>query len=140
MFENLMSGGKKLSLLQGGVDSVVGENAKFKGEMITKGSINVNGEFEGLIQAKGEVIISAGGKVVGEVIGGVVVVSGKVEGNITAKETLDVTKTGRVQGDLTAGRIIIEEGSTYHGRVKVESGREEEAFLAEAISPQPESV
>jgi len=123
---NNMSGSKK-GAFSGGVDSVVGENARCKGEMVTSGSVSINGEFEGKIKADGEVIISPAGRVVGEIYGGTVTVAGRVDGHIVAKESLEVAKSGRVHGDLTGGKIIIEEGSTYHGRVKVESG-----------SPEPE--
>lgn len=117
--------GSKLGI-QPGVDSIIGENAKLKGELVSSGSVNVNGEFEGKIEAAGEVIVSPAGKVTGEVHGGAVVVSGKVDGNITAKEMLEIAKSGRVHGDLCGGRIVIEEGATYHGRVKVESGQPEQ--------------
>jgi cytoskeletal protein CcmA (bactofilin family) len=49
-----------------------------------------------------------------------------VDGNITAVHTLEITRSGRVHGDLTGGKIVIEEGSSYRGKVKVETGREEE--------------
>lgn len=138
-FENL-SGGKKMAIFQGGVDSLIGENARFKGELNSTGPVNVNGEFEGKIRSEGEIIVSPGGKVIGEIHGGSVIVSGKVDGNITARQTLEVSKNGRVHGDLTGAKIIIDEGSTYHGRVKVESvtAEEEEKEAAEA-PPQPGS-
>lgn len=126
VFDNIMGGGKRLTSVLEGVGSVIGQHSRFKGEFNTGGSINIDGEFEGIVKADGEVIISPGGKVVGEVHGGTVMVSGRVDGNITAKENLEITKTGRVHGDLTGGKIIIEEGSSYHGRVKVESGVAEE--------------
>ena len=116
------SGSGKKSSFAGGVDSVIGENARFKGELVSKGSVNINGEFEGKVKAECEVIISPAGKVVGEISGGTVIVAGRVDGNIVAKESLEVAKTGRVHGDLIGGKIIIEDGSSYHGRVKVESG------------------
>ena len=124
VFNNLL-GGKRLPIFEG-VDSIIGENARFKGELVSSGSVHVNGEFEGKIKADGEVIVSPGGKVMGEVHGGSVVISGRVDGNISARENLEVTKTGRIHGDLIGGKIVIEEGSSYHGRVKVESGLVEE--------------
>lgn len=131
-------GGKKLSILQGGVNSIIGEGARFKGELASEGSVSINGEFEGKIRVEGEVIVSPGGKVVGELYGGSVVISGRVDGNIAAKQNLEITKNGRVHGDLLGGKIIIEEGSTYHGRVKVESGRaEEEKVVVEEAVPPP---
>ena len=122
---NNLLGGKRLPIFEG-LDSLVGENARFKGELVTSGSVNVNGEFEGKIRADGEVIVTPSGKVVGEVHGRSVVISGRIDGNIIARENLEVTRTGRIHGDLTGGKIIIEEGSSYHGRVKVESGSAEE--------------
>lgn len=123
-----MFSGAKHSPILGGVDSIVGEQARFKGELVSRGSINVAGEFEGKIRAEGEVLISPAGKVTGEINGGNVIVSGRVDGDITAQETLEVAKSGRVHGDLTGGRIVIDEGAVYHGRVKVESG---------PLSPEP---
>ncbi|MFH1684475.1 MAG: polymer-forming cytoskeletal protein, partial [Candidatus Margulisiibacteriota bacterium] len=82
--------------------------------------------------AKGEVIIGKGSKVVGSVSGGSVIVSGTVEGNITAAQSLEIAKSGRVHGDLSGGRIIIEEGSSYRGKVRVESGKDEKTAAAQA--------
>ena len=109
-----------------GIDSVIGEKANFKGEIITSGSVNINGEFEGKIKAEGEVILSPGSRIVGDIHGGVVIIAGRVDGNITAIESLEINRSGRVHGDLIGGKIIIEEGSSYHGKVKVESETAEE--------------
>ena len=134
ILDNLL-GGKRIAALQG-VDSIIGENAKFKGELTTSCSVSVNGELEGKVRADGEVIISNGGKVMGEIYGGSVVVSGKVDGHIVTKENLEITKSGRVHGDLTGGKVIIEEGSQYHGKVKVEHSSAEEP-LPETIFEPP---
>ena len=139
ILDSMMSGAKR-SPVFGGVDSIIGENARFKGELITTGSANISGELEGKIKSEGEVIISPTGKVIGEVHGGTVMVSGRVDGNITAKESLEISKTGKVHGDLTGGKIIIEDGSSYHGRVKVESAlaaKEEEIEEPTPTVPEP---
>lgn len=115
---------------QGAVDSIIGEKAKFKGEIVSSGAININGEFEGKLFADGEVIIAKGSKVIGDVRAGSVVVSGKVDGNIVAGQSLEITKTGKVHGNLQGGRIVIEEGSSYRGKVSV-AGSEAEAEIVE---------
>lgn len=129
-------GGEKKSLVHGAVDSIIGEKAKFKGELISSGAVSINGEFEGKLSAEGEVIIARGSKIVGDVRGGSVIISGRVDGNITASQNLEITKTGRVHGDLVGGKIIIEEGSSYCGKVKVETrgGEEEEKAEEEEVS------
>lgn len=123
-FDKAFSGSKGAHIFSG-VDSIVGEHAKFKGEISSKGSLNINGEFEGKISSDGEVIVSPGGKVVGEINGGTVIIAGRVDGNIAARETLEVSRSGKVHGDLTGGKIVIEDGASYQGRVKVESGPSE---------------
>ncbi|MBU1027291.1 MAG: polymer-forming cytoskeletal protein [Candidatus Margulisbacteria bacterium] len=118
----------------GAVDSIIGEKAKLKGELFSRGSISVNGEFEGKLAADGEVLVAAGSMVIGDIYAGSVVVSGKVDGNIAASQTLEITKKGRVNGDLIGGRIVIEEGSFYCGRVKVEGkGSANNDVIEEAV-------
>jgi cytoskeletal protein CcmA (bactofilin family) len=122
----MFSAAKRAPIIGSGMDSVIGENARLKGELVSKGSVNLAGEFEGAVKADGEVIVATSGKVVGELHGATVSVSGRVDGNIYARETLEICKTGRVNGDMTGGRIVIEEGAAYHGRVKVEAGQPEQ--------------
>lgn len=122
-------GTEKKSEAHGAFDSIIGEKAKFKGELKTSGAVRVNGEFEGKLSAEGEVIVSRGSRIVGDVQGGRVVISGRVDGNITSSQSLEVTKSGRVHGDLMGGCIIIEEGASYHGKVKVESKAGKEDVL-----------
>lgn len=133
-------GKEKKSSSGGVVDSIIGEKAKFKGELVSKESVSVNGEFEGKISTKAEVIIARGSKVVGDIEGESVIVSGKVSGNISAAQSLEITKTGRVHGDLVGGKIIIEEGSSYRGKVKVEGKAEEEKEEATAEEIHEESL
>jgi cytoskeletal protein CcmA (bactofilin family) len=126
----MFTGGKK-TITQGAVDSVIGEKAKFKGELITEGAVSVSGQFEGKLVSDGEIIIGRGSRITGDIEGVNVVVSGKVNGNIVAAQNLEITKTGRVDGDLVGGKITIEEGSSYHGRVSVNASGDEEEIVVE---------
>jgi cytoskeletal protein CcmA (bactofilin family) len=130
-------GGEKKPMDHGAVDTIIGGKAKFKGELSSGGAVSVNGQFEGKISSKGEVIISKGSKITGDVNANHVIVSGKIEGNIVAAQGLEITKSGRVHGDLTGGKIVIEEGSSYRGRVQVEStGQAEEEATEEAVEEE----
>ncbi len=127
----LFGGENNETVHHGAVDTLIGEKAKFKGEMSSSGSINVSGEFEGKMDVKGELIIARGSKVTGSVAGGSVIVSGKVEGNIQAGVSLEITKSGKVHGDLVGGRIVIEDGASYRGKVTVRQGAEDETEIIE---------
>jgi cytoskeletal protein CcmA (bactofilin family) len=108
------------------VDSLIGEKAKLKGELTSSGAVSVNGEFEGIITAKGDVIVYQGSKVVGNIQANNVVVSGKVDGDISAIQGLEILKSGRVNGDLMGSRVIIEEGALYCGKVTIKAVKSEE--------------
>lgn len=104
-----------------GVNSVIGEDAYVKGEITTKGSVRVGGQFEGTLVAQGDVLIGEGSKIQGNISGARVIVSGDVNGNIVANGGLEVTKSGKVFGDITCDKIIVDEGAIYKGKVNLES-------------------
>jgi len=105
-----------------GINSIIGEDTQFKGEINSKGSIRIGGEFEGKVQANGDVLIGEGSKVNGNIAGARVIVSGDVTGNIVANGGLEITKTGKVFGDITSDKLIVDEGAIYKGKVTLESG------------------
>ena len=101
------------------INSIVGEGSVLRGEITTPGSLHVAGEVQGTIKAEKDVFVAHKGKVIGDVEGSRVVVSGTIEGNITARTGLEILKTGKVFGEINCHRLMIEEGSSYQGRVNV---------------------
>jgi len=101
------------------ISSIIGEGTSFKGEISSAGSLQIAGEVIGCINVKGEVFIVGNGRVQGDINGGRVVVSGTVDGNIIAGKGLEILKNGKVNGEITCDKLIIEEGSSYQGKVNV---------------------
>jgi len=127
-------GGKK-NPHSGPIDSVIGKGAKIRGEFSSSGSISIDGEFEGKLSSKGEIILSPSSKVVGEIQTSSAIIAGKVTGNIIASKVLEIDRSARVHGDLVGGKIIIEDGATYRGKVRVEGeGSKEEPPVEEEAS------
>ena len=104
-----------------GINSVIGEDAHIKGEIKTKGSVRIGGQFEGTLNAQGDVLVSEGSKVQGNVSGARVVVSGDINGNVVANGGLEITKTGKVFGDITCDKLMVDEGAIYKGKVSLET-------------------
>jgi cytoskeletal protein CcmA (bactofilin family) len=109
-----------------GINSLIGEGTQIKGEIISKGSVRLGGEFEGKIAAQGDVLVGEGSSVTGNISGSKVIVSGDVNGNITAFAGLEITKTGKVYGDVTSDKLIVDEGAIYKGKVTLESSSKKE--------------
>jgi cytoskeletal protein CcmA (bactofilin family) len=98
------------------VETVIGANVIVKGTFVSEGSIRIDGIVEGAVEAKGNVIIGEGSRVVGDIIAHHVSVAGMVRGNITASGRLEVTAKGKVWGDTSAASLAVDEGGILSGR------------------------
>lgn len=98
------------------VETVIGTNVIVRGTFISQGSIRIDGTVEGKIEAKGNVIVGEGAKVVADIIANHVSVAGMVKGNITAAGRLEITSKGRVWGDIVAASLAVDEGGVLSGR------------------------
>jgi cytoskeletal protein CcmA (bactofilin family) len=98
------------------VETVIGPNVTVKGTFMSQGNMRVDGVVEGTIEAKGNVIVGEGAKVVADIVANHVSVAGQVKGNITAAGRLEITSKGRVWGDIVAASLAVDEGGVLSGR------------------------
>lgn len=98
---------------------IIGADTKIKGEMFFDTTARLLGQFEGKIQAKGELQIADGAACRASVDAGKVVVDGVVEGNINARERVELTARAKMKGDLTAAKLVVADGATFSGHVSV---------------------
>jgi cytoskeletal protein CcmA (bactofilin family) len=112
-----------LSAPSSGDKSVIGNDLKIMGQglkIIGRGTLQVDGEIEGDVQAV-EVIIGEQGKVTGMVAGQQVVVRGKVSGVVCAKNVA-LQSSSEVQGDIHHMSFAIEQGALFEGRSRRATG------------------
>ena len=98
------------------VVSIVGPGTTVKGEIISKGTIRIEGMVQGRIQSEDSIVVQESGKIQADVEAGQVIISGEVHGNVYAHDRLEITATGKVLGDITAPRISIAEGVLFEGK------------------------
>jgi cytoskeletal protein CcmA (bactofilin family) len=97
------------------VNSFVGENTKFHGDILSKGLLRVDGDFAGAITTDGKVIVGLTGRTESTIKAKTVVIGGMVKGNVYATEKIVVLSSGMVLGNIYAPRLVIEEGVILHG-------------------------
>jgi len=102
--------------------TVIGADATFKGELSFKGSVRIDGTFEGGIKTPGTVFISQTGKVKAEISAGDIKVDGKVEGNMTSEGRIQLNASCKLVGDVKAGKLLVSEGATWSGRCEGGAG------------------
>jgi cytoskeletal protein CcmA (bactofilin family) len=98
------------------IESLVGEEAKFNGDLVIKGTIRVDGSVFGNVNVDW-LILGEKAFLKGNVSACGVVVAGKMEGNIDAKEIVGIKNKGNVKGNIRTAKLTVDEGGILDGRV-----------------------
>lgn len=106
---------QKIEESKGKVETILGEGTKIKGNIFTRGSMRIEGEVEGKIEAEGDIFVGEKGIVDTEITARNVVVAGKINGNVLAKEKLEIMSSGRISGDIQTDTLKIEAGANFTG-------------------------
>ena len=97
------------------IETVIGPNAHFRGEIVSEGGIRIDGLFEGNIETTGNLVIGESAKVIADIKANNISISGAVKGNITGNR-VEILETGRVWGDLTINSLLLNEGAYLRGQ------------------------
>jgi cytoskeletal protein CcmA (bactofilin family) len=100
---------------QPNLEVILGAESSIVGEITSKGTVKIDGIFEGSVSADC-LIIGAKGVVTGDATVRQMIVGGRIIGNIRADESVDIQHTGDVCGDIISKRLCITEGGNFDGR------------------------
>lgn len=100
------------------MESFLGSNANFKGDLNVKGTLRMDGRAEGRLDADC-VILSESGGVKGDIQGKRIIIGGTVEGNLRAQELVEIKSKGKVLGDIFSPKLVVMEGAEVIGRVEI---------------------
>jgi cytoskeletal protein CcmA (bactofilin family) len=101
------------------VISIIGPGMKVVGDLVTDGTLRIEGSVEGTIRAGKAVVIGKDGVVEGSIVTQDAVISGRLRGTLTADSRLELQATSRIDGDVTARRMQLEEGAVLNGNVQM---------------------
>jgi len=107
---------KKNKKLFDTIETLVGKETVFTGDIVVSESLRVDGTLIGSIKEAANVIIGETAKVKGNIKASYVVVDGTVEGNIVATENIELLSKSKVVGDLTTSILSINEGAVFKGK------------------------
>ena len=100
------------------LESFIGANSTFKGDIDTKGTLRVDGIVVGNIHADW-VVLGEKSHVKGDITVRGIVVGGRVDGNIKAKELVEIKNKGQIFGEVFTGKLIVVEGGVFDGRSRM---------------------
>lgn len=99
--------------------TIIGADAKFKGELSFEKGVRIEGAFDGHISSKGSLYVAEGAKVTANIEAANVKVEGECKGNLVVSEKLHLLATARMEGDLRTNRLEINDGAIFIGNVVV---------------------
>ena len=109
--------------------NVIGENSFFEGRFKIKGSLRIEGKYEGEYIEVDKLTIGRTGKIKTNINANNVIVEGIVIGSIKAKTRVLLLPTARVLGDIKTPELIIQNGVILEGRCAISTHVTKQAKL-----------
>ena len=94
----------------------LGKDASFVGELEFKGTLCIDGKFEGQIVTSDTLIISQDGIIEADIEAGIVICDGVVKGNIVASTKVELHPNSNIVGNVQSPSLIIEIGARLDGK------------------------
>ena len=104
------------------LESFIGFNSEFKGDITVPGTLRIDGKMTGNITA-GWIIVGEKAFIKGDLFATGIVVGGRIEGTIKADDLVELKPTAHLYGDIIATKLAIAEGGIFMGR-SVSQGNE----------------
>ncbi len=101
--------------------SIIAKDLTVSGDLTTEGVVKIEGTVKGTIRANTQTLIAPGALVQGDLYTAEAVIGGRVEGNVHATDRVEVQATAEVQGDVYTRRIVVLEGGSVNGSIKMGS-------------------
>jgi cytoskeletal protein CcmA (bactofilin family) len=101
------------------INTVIGKDTFFKGTLTAKGLIRIDGEAEGSIVNKGDLIVGESGRVKVDLKARNVTIAGYFEGTMEAEGKLELKKTATAIGTLKTNGLLVEEGAVVSGSLEM---------------------
>jgi cytoskeletal protein CcmA (bactofilin family) len=113
--------------------------SKISGKLQFDGATRIDGQVDGEITAKENLIIGESAVVTAQIKANAIIVAGKVSGDITATQRLEIRPSARVIGNLTSPILIVHEGAMFEGHcaMQPEGAREDRKV---AVFPKEERL
>jgi cytoskeletal protein CcmA (bactofilin family) len=99
--------------------NLIAAGTVIEGKIRSQGSVRVDGKLIGEVSASESLAVGISGEIEGNVTAKNVTVGGKVRGSINAQEKIVFEGKSVVKGDIRATRLVIDEGSTFDGKVSM---------------------
>jgi len=97
------------------VQAHLGQGSRVEGKLSFEGSVRIDGQVEGEINAQDTVIIGEGAEVNAQIQASTVVIHGRVNGDVTARKRIELRSPGTLMGNVSTPSLVVHEGVVFEG-------------------------
>lgn len=101
------------------VDTLIGQSAELRGDLIYKGGLHVDGKIKGNVVGDNEsstiLVLSESGSIEGEIKVPYIIVNGSVAGDIHALQSIELGAHARIKGNVYYNKIEMAMGAEVNG-------------------------
>jgi cytoskeletal protein CcmA (bactofilin family) len=123
-------------MAEGSEVTVVGAGAKLEGTVVSAGSLRVDGQVKGRIDADGDVALSPQSSVEADIHAANVSIAGRFRGNLIVAGKAELKSGGRIEGNITSKVLVIEEGGVFDGTSVMEAKTQAVATPTQPSQPE----
>jgi cytoskeletal protein CcmA (bactofilin family) len=114
--------------------TIIGAGARLEGNVVSAGSLRIDGQIKGQINADGDVTLSPQSQVEADIRAQNVSVAGRFKGNIVVKGKAHLARGGRIDGNITSKTLVVEEGGVFHGQSIMDAAGSGQSSSGQAAS------
>ncbi len=108
------------------INAFMGTDTNYQGKLVFKGTVRIDGDFDGEICSEGTLIIGQDARVKGNIKVGHLVLNGSLEGQIEARNKVVIYKQASLNGKITTPSLVVEEGAKIKGEVNMDGAEAED--------------
>ena len=99
----------------------IAKGTKIIGDIITEGSLRIEGEIKGKVEAKAKVVVAKTAIVDGEIHCDYADIEGKTKGLIITNSVLNIKKSAEIYGQVITGKLVVEAGAQFNASCKMKA-------------------
>ncbi|MGC9337636.1 MAG: bactofilin family protein [Candidatus Cloacimonadia bacterium] len=120
------------------LNTVICKDVKVIGEIHSNGSVRIDGEVDGSIEANGLLTIGPTANVKAEIHAKEAVIAGNVDGKLVIDENLELEKTANVLGDIITKVLTVTTGARFNGKCQMDNSPEKQEIASEGQKQEQE--
>jgi cytoskeletal protein CcmA (bactofilin family) len=117
--------------------SVIASSSHWNGTLKSEGSLRIHGRADGELHSATDLFVAEGAEVDAALFAESVVVAGLVRGKIEARVRLEIMPQGEVTGDVRSPKLVVHEGATISGQLKMEGFESQSTYSRESNPSAP---